>query len=195
MTRGRAWIGKVSVLTAVVLSAGALAAWEFHRGATPFSSSDGAPLRDYGVVWEHKLTRSGMPRDNSGWQWLRGRGTRSIVTFRTENDVDYEKLGFERVLRIPLRGGRFPSDEQVDAFLRFVQDPGNWPVHIHCSAGKDRTGMMAALVRYAIDGWPIDQALAEARSYRGGKDLGSERIEWLKSWAARHKPGSYRTGG
>lgn len=58
-------------------------------------------LRHYGVVWEKQLTRSGMPRNNSGWKWLRSQGVKSIVTFRIENDVDYNKYGFERVLRIP----------------------------------------------------------------------------------------------
>ena len=51
---------------------------------------------------------------------------------------------------------------------------------------------MAALTRYAIDGWPLDQALAEARSYRDGKDLSKTRLNWLKKWAATHQPGSAR---
>jgi len=51
---------------------------------------------------------------------------------------------------------------------------------------------MAALARYAIDGWPIDRAIAEARSYRRGKDLSPGQIEWLRNWAATHKPGSHK---
>ena len=52
--------------------------------------------------------------------------------------------------------------------------------------------MRAVLVRYGIDGWPLDKALAESRTYRGGEDLPEKRLAWLASWAATRKPGSYR---
>jgi hypothetical protein len=48
------------------------------------------------------------------------------------------------------------------------------------------------LIRYGIDGWPLDRALAESRTYRSGENLPEERLAWLESWAAKHKPGSYR---
>jgi hypothetical protein len=192
MKKGRFWKLRLAILTVAVLSAGALGTWEFNRGKLTLDVSNGAPLRNYGVVWEHELTRSGMPGNDSGWQWLRGEGVRSIVTFRPENDVDYDKFGFERVLRIPMRGDP-PTDVQAEGFLRFIQNPSNQPVHIHCTAGKSRTGMMAALVRYSIDGWPMEKALEESRAYRGGEDLPATRVAWLRNWAARHQPGSYRT--
>jgi protein tyrosine/serine phosphatase len=106
--------------------------------------------------------------------------------------VDYKKFGFEQVLKIPMRSDP-PSDLQAEEFLRFIQDPNHQPVHIHCTAGRSRTGMMAALARYSIDGWPMEKALAEARAYRGGEDLAAIRVAWLKDWAAKHQPGSYRT--
>ena len=191
MNKGRRRVFKISVIASIVLAVGALASWTVERELVGRGAQE--PMRNYGVVWENKLTRSGLPSSESGWQWLRSRGTNSIITFRPENDVDYEKFGFERVFRIPLKGTQIPTDEQVDKFLAFIQDPSNWPVHMHCSAGKDRTGMMAALARYAIDGWPLDKALAEAKQYRGGQDLAEKRVAWLESWAAKHKPGSYRS--
>jgi hypothetical protein len=184
---------KISVAASVVLLAGVFAAAGIQRDFARPDVKSHEPLRNFGVVWENKLTRSGLPQSGSGWEWLRrSRGVNSIVTFLPQNDVDYKKYGFDRVYRIPLSGTQVPTDDQVETFLRFVQDPGNWPVHIHCAAGKDRTGMMAVLVRYGIDSWPLDKALAESRSYRGGDDLPQKRLAWLESWAAKHKPGSYR---
>lgn len=190
MTRAMSWRLKLSVLTLLVLSAGALGALKF-QDALGLGASNGAPLRNYGVVWEHELTRSGLPRNDSGWRWLREQGVRSIVTFRTENDVDYNKFRFEHVLRIPMLANP-PSDQQAEQFLQFIQDPANQPVHIHCSAGRDRTGLMTALARYSIDAWTLEKALAEARTYRGGKDLSAKRVAWLSNWAAQHPPGSYQ---
>ena len=156
------------------------------------ASSDGRPMRNFGVVWERKLTRSGMPEADSGWAWLRAQGVRTVVTFREENDVDYARLGFRRTLHIPLSSSTFPSEQQAQEFLAFIQDSANQPVHIHCKAGRDRTGMMAALARYAVDGWPLDTCLAEARTYRGGKSLETARIRWLEAWAGNHPPGAAR---
>ena len=93
---------------------------------------------------------------------------KSIVTFVKDDEVHYQKFGFEKVLRIPLHGEQVPPEEQTKQLLEFIQDSNDWPVHVHCAAEKDGTGMMIPLARYAIDGWPIDEALAEARRYRGG---------------------------
>jgi protein-tyrosine phosphatase len=150
------------------------------------------PLRNYGVIWQGELTRSGLPRSDEGWIWLRQQGVRSIVTFRTEKDVNYQEFGFERVMHVPLSGSVMPTEEQASQYLKFIQDPANQPVHIHCTAGRDRTGMMAALVRYSVDAWALDKALSEARQYRDDKDLSARRIGWLRDWAKVHPPGSFK---
>ena len=167
---------------------------EFHKNSVLLWPSDKL-LRHYGVVWEMRLTRSGMPKSNSGWKWLRSQGVKSIVTFRMENDIDYSKYGFERVLRIAMSGNPPadpPTDQQAEEFLRFIRDPNNAPIHMHGNAGRDRTGMMAALARYSIDGWPMEKALEEARSHRHGEDLPQKRMAWVYNWASKHKPGSFR---
>ncbi len=146
----------------------------------------------FGIVWQGKLTRSGLPKDDEAWKWLRDQGVNTIINFRERNDVDYKKYGFESALWIPLQGGRKPTESEVEKFLQFIQNPSNQPVHIQCAEGKDRTGMMAALARYAVEGWPMEKAIAEASLYRKGKPLSADRIEWLQQWAAKHKPGSFR---
>jgi hypothetical protein len=151
------------------------------------------PLKRYGVIWDGKLTRSGLARNDNGWVWLRQQGVQSVVTFRTEDDIDYDRFGFKKVMHIPLTGTLMPTEQQAISYLEFIQDPANQPVHIHCSAGKDRTGMMAALVRYSIDGWSMDSALAEARQYRDfNKDLSKTMTAWLRNWSNSHSPGSFK---
>lgn len=151
-----------------------------------------SPLKNYGTIWTHRLTRSGLPQSDRGWIWLRQQGIRSIVTFREENDVDYRDFGFEHVMQLPLSSSVMPTEKQAIEYLKFIQDPANQPVHIHCAAGRSRTGMMAALARYSIDGWTMDRALDEARQYRDGKDLSARRTAWLRAWAKSHPPGSLR---
>ena len=118
MVSNRHRVLKISVIASIVLLAAVLGHSRFEKGLVGPDAH--APLRNYGVVWENKLTRSGLAKSDSGWQWLRNRGTDSIITFRPQNDVDYEKFGFERVFRIPLTSTQFPTDEQVNKFLAFM---------------------------------------------------------------------------
>jgi Tyrosine phosphatase family len=182
---------RIRAIPILVLLAAVAASAAYWRSVENDPYRNG-PLRRFGVVWPHQLTRSGLPRSDRGWMWLRTRGIRSIVTFRTENDIDYRKFGFERVMYVPLSGSVMPTEKKATEYLKFIQDPANQPVHIHCSAGRDRTGMMAALVRYSIDGWPLTRALDEARQYRDGKELSQRRVAWLRAWATEHPPGSFK---
>jgi hypothetical protein len=38
-------------------------------------------------------------------------------------------------------------------------------VVFHCSAGHDRTGIVAAFIRIKYEHWPVDQAIDEMRRY------------------------------
>ncbi len=42
-------------------------------------------------------------------------------------------------------------NRQVVAALEIVADPGNHPLVFHCAAGKDRTGILAAIILGALD--------------------------------------------
>jgi hypothetical protein len=152
----------------------------------------GAPIKMYGVVDEDILSRSSRPT-TAGYTWLRHEGVKNIVNFTDEDpgDAFFKALGFEGYLWLPIVDGKPPTDAQVEQFLNLVRDSQNWPVHMHCAEGKSRAGLMAALVRYAIDGWPLDKALEEAKLYRKGKSLRPTYVQWLTHWAKSHPPGSY----
>lgn len=183
------------VVGVLLLLGGSLAAGGVLQQVKWQTKHGGLAIRNYGVVWAGKLMRSGKPFSESGWTWVHEQGVKSIVTLIRGDNVDYKKYGFENVLHVPLQGQEVPSEEEAKQYLQFIQDPKDWPVDVHCAEGKDRTGMMVALARYAIDGWPMEKALDEAKTFRGGEPLAHFRIEWLKQWAATHKPGSERRPG
>jgi hypothetical protein len=54
-----------------------------------------------------------------------------------------------------------PENEDVVKFLRIVTTPNLQPVLVHCHYGADRTGLMVALYRIAVQGWPKDSAIRE----------------------------------
>jgi len=183
---------------AIVLMIGAMALplleWSPAATATEVPGSNAAryeSIPSYGVIWEGRLTRSGQPSDE-GWTWLRRQGVRSLVDFRGEDGIADQGVRFRYTLWVPFTKETPPTDDEAEEFLTFVRDRSHWPIHMHCKSGRDRTGLMAALVRYAIDGWPLERALAEARTYRDGEDLAPLYVAWLRRWAADHPRGSHR---
>jgi hypothetical protein len=106
---------------------------------------------------------------------------------------DVGQHGFASFLWVPLGVGAVPTHEEAERFLNFIQDADNQPAHIS-SATSDRRASMVALVRYAIDGWTLDQALAEGQRLNHGVALSRQQVEWLLAWAGRYLPGGHRRG-
>jgi protein tyrosine/serine phosphatase len=54
-----------------------------------------------------------------------------------------------------------PEEKEIIRFLRLAADESNGPILVHCQHGADRTGMMCAVYRVAVQGWTKDEALKE----------------------------------
>lgn len=143
------------------------------------------------------LSRSGQPLI-SEFEWLQKKGWKGVVNLRVDGEreevSDDEKLpGFNELgfnyLHLPIVDGHPPTEQQAEQFLAFVTNEANQPVHIHCRGGIGRAGTMIALYRYAVQGWPLEQAIKESRLFKGG--ISGLQEAWLKGWASRHEPGSY----
>lgn len=122
-----------------------------------FVTTDGKTVR------RGRLFRSDYPAfadaDPSGTQRL---ALRAVVDLRRDAEADFECVDWERrgvtCHRVSLSAGavdswhaRYPAylknrPEAVVEAVRVVIDPANHPVLFHCAAGKDRTGVVAALV-------------------------------------------------
>lgn len=146
------------------------------------------------------LSRSGQPLI-SEFSWLKEQGWKSVVNLRRDGERgevgDDAKLpGFTDLglayLHLPITDGQPPTEEQAEEFLKFVTNPANQPVHVHCRGGIGRTGTMTALYRYAVQGWPLELAIQESRAFRGG--VSTSQAKWLQTWAQNHPRGSHAKG-
>lgn len=143
------------------------------------------------------LSRSGQPLIGE-FKWLREQGWKGVIDLRTDGErgevgddakiPGFNELGFNYVY-MPLIDGHPPTQEQAEEFLAFVTDPANQPTHIHCRGGIGRAGTMTALYRYAVEGWPMKDAIEESRAFQGGVSTLQE--PWLYEWAENNEPGSY----
>ena len=144
-------------------------------GAYNFRDLGGYPTRDGRLTRWGQLYRSDTLHElpAADLDVLRGVGLASVIDLRTDAEVERTGrglLGAEPVRHVHLpvvqEGGASqgaPTEAQEDlpqrylwyldvgrdalvAALTLVGDPKSYPLVFHCAAGKDRTGVLAALV-------------------------------------------------
>ncbi len=125
--------------------------------------------------WATKINLTGVPNfykvsDNlyrgaqpseEGFRQLEKSGIKTVVNLRSSHsDRDKLKgtnLNYEH---IPMTAWH-PEDKDVMRFLKIAADANLTPVFVHCQRGADRTGLMCAIYRVAVQDWGKDEAIEE----------------------------------
>ena len=119
------------------------------------------------------LYRSGQPGASDLRLLVRQHGIRTSVNLRSprrlEDDAHArEEMEFARKHKINLIYLPYwqpDVTEQAQEFLRIMAEPSNFPLLVHCAAGEERSGVMVAVYRMAVNGWSAAQALREMEAY------------------------------
>ena len=98
--------------------------------------------------------------------FLAARGYRTLINLRLEGEFDEatvilaaRRSGIAYV-NVPI-SAKEPTDAAVDEFLRVTDDPGIYPVYIHCGSGN-RAAALWMIRRVVREGWQIGLAATEA---------------------------------
>ena len=127
----------------------------YYRGAQP-EGQDYADLAALGVKTVIDLTGHGQNRADEP----------SLVA----------RAGMKSI-RIPMSTQSTPRPQDVEAFLKLVNDPDNRPVFVHCVGGRHRTGVMTAVYRMTGEEWTADRAYAEMKTFRFEGFLGHPALK------------------
>jgi protein tyrosine phosphatase (PTP) superfamily phosphohydrolase (DUF442 family) len=127
------------------------------------------------------LLRGAQP-DREGFEALASMGVRTVVDLRAgHSDADLVRGLDLDLVEIPIRPYAF-GDADVARFLSVAADPDRAPVFVHCRYGSDRTGLMCAAYRVAVQGWSRDEAVAEMTTggfgYHG---IWTEPVAYIRS--------------
>lgn len=116
---------------------------------------------------DDRFYRGAQPKEDD-YTALAGLGINTIIDLRDE-PTDYEKAAAEatgmRYVNIPMEDKSYPKDEQIQAFLKLVDDPNTGKFFVHCAGGRHRTGVMGAIYRFTRNNWNYDQVYAEMKRY------------------------------
>lgn len=83
----------------------------------------------------------------------------------------------------------------IDQFLAVMDNPGNYPVLLHCRAGLHRTGLLTAIYRMEYQGWSHDRAFREMRDHGFGPWACSAANDYVSQYVLSYRPGMRRPGG
>jgi tyrosine-protein phosphatase SIW14 len=153
------------VLAAAVLFSVPPSVWSQSNSQT-VTRAKGIP--NWGQVTD-TLYRGGQPVA-AGFKSLQQLGVGIVVDFRDEPEEiaserrEVEGLGV-RYVSIPWSGNRYPSNPQVVEFLDLVRANPQTKIFVHCKRGADRTGVMIAAYRIAVEHKTAADAVAEMHQY------------------------------
>ena len=117
-----------------------------------------------GVSNFHKVSDDlyrGAQPTKEGMKALKEMGIKTIVNLRDKHSDEEELDGLDLVYKeIPMKATE-PKVEDMIAFLNIVTDSNNTPVFVHCRYGADRTGVVCALYRIAVQDRTKEEAIEE----------------------------------
>lgn len=95
------------------------------------------------------------------------RGVRTIVNLRGERMCGSyflerqvcDELGL-KLVNFVVRSRAAPSRAELHG-ARELFNSVEYPMLLHCKSGADRAGLMSALYRMEVDGWPVERARGE----------------------------------
>jgi protein tyrosine/serine phosphatase len=130
-------------------------------------------IKNFGQM-DERFFRGSRPEDKD-LAALAALGVNTIIDL-TDNSREYEQPAVERAglryVNIPMVDKSYPGMDQVNAFLKVINDPATGKFFVHCAGGRHRTGVMGAVYRFNHDHWTLDQALAEMDQYEFNSGFG-----------------------
>ena len=123
-------------------------------------------IKNFGSV-NDKFYRGAQPKKQD-YVGLAVMGVKTIIDLQQNGDGREQQIAETqgmKFFRIGMSDRSQPSTEQVDLFLKLVNDPANQPVFVHCRGGRHRTGALTAIYRITHDGWTADQAVQEMKQF------------------------------
>lgn len=137
------------------------------------SQSAQIKIKNFGQM-DERFFRGARPKPKD-LQALAALGITTIIDL-TDNSREYEQPAAEaaglRYINIPMVDKSYPSMDQINEFMKVVNDPATGKFFVHCAGGRHRTGVVGAVYRFNVDKWNLDQVMDEMNRYDFGAGFG-----------------------
>lgn len=149
----------------------AFASLSFGKGKNP--EFPNVKIKNFGKM-DDRFYRGARPKDED-YKALAELGIKTVIDL-TDNSREYEQPAVEaaglRYINIPMIDKSYPSMDQVNEFLKVIDDPETGKFFVHCAGGRHRTGVVGAVYRFTRNNWNLEQVLAEMDQYEFDSGFG-----------------------
>ncbi len=146
-----------------------------------------SPIKNFHIVIPNGVYRSGQPKGEADWDYLKNIGITIVVKlnkFSSDADEAVEfRMAKERNIKvIPLymQPEDFPHNlnpwaspdlKDLTQAIEVLENRGNAKVLVHCSHGKDRTGLVVAIYSVRNKNFCKDAAYEQMKQYGANINL------------------------
>lgn len=128
----------------------------------------------------------GAQPEASGYATLKSMGIKTVLNLRNKHSDKkmVEAAGMKSMeLKFDILKGT-PDKAVVESAIKALKNPENHPVYVHCAHGQDRTGVVIAIYRIEVEGWPYDAAIDEMQAF-GFNDIWTHLKEFLRQYETK----------
>ena len=130
-------------------------------------------IKNFGQM-DERFFRGARPKAED-LKALAALGVTTIIDL-TDNSREYEQPAVEaaglKYVNIPMVDKSYPSLDQVNEFMKVVNDPSTGKFFVHCAGGRHRTGVVGAVYRFNVNKWNLDQVMTEMYDFEFGSGMG-----------------------
>jgi|SRR5436190_8462393 len=111
---------------------------------------------------DDRFYRGARPKEKE-FAALKELGIRTVIDLTDNSDSErgYVEAQGMKYVNIAIPDKHDPSEEQIAAFLKLVNDSETGKFYVHCAGGRHRTGVMGAIYRFNNYHWNYDQVYQE----------------------------------
>ncbi|MCK5834280.1 MAG: tyrosine-protein phosphatase [Lentisphaeria bacterium] len=146
------------------------------------------------AVKENVLYRSGQCR-GIGLDYMKSKGIKTIINLRSPDkagslkEKEFAKENGIKYINHTIGINLEEMYKTSALFMKIMNDPKNLPVLVHCSRGKERSGIMSAVYLMEKEGWSRKEALEE--TFRLGLTKG--RMPLAETFLLEYNPEKHDT--
>lgn len=130
-------------------------------------------IKNFGQM-DERFFRGARPKAED-LKALAALGITTIIDL-TDNSREYEQPAVEaaglKYINIPMVDKSYPRMDQINEFMKVVNDPSTGKFFVHCAGGRHRTGVVGAVYRFNVNKWNLDQVLDEMNEFDFGAGFG-----------------------
>lgn len=148
------------------------------------SQFENVKIKNFGQM-DERFFRGARPKAED-LKALAALGVTTIIDL-TDNSREYEQPAVEaaglKYINIPMVDKSYPSLDQVNEFMKVVNDPSTGKFFVHCAGGRHRTGVVGAVYRFNVNKWNLDQVLSEMNDFEFGSGMGhGKQKDFVKNY-------------